>query len=449
MPNYHPLVARAVLRLENNTPAARHAVFERARVILIDQLRIRQPPASNSEITRERVALEDAIRKVETESASPIPRPGSAQARRDTCNESPFPIFERRAIASKAPSGVATLSKRHDTIVELTKTSTSLDAHPASAVDEQNTRALQALYEQARVIFVNQPGIQKPTASDSEIMRRRATLQDAGRKVESESITPAVARKGPTQALSARCTEGSTSGIPEQKTAGDAPPRGPTTFNEGDRPVNKLTETANASILSNLRGIQWLDQLILDGTRPLAPDGLQQDARTVLKWLSIGDTEAIKTKHYDQFGRAIQSYIMEGQTSPAAVQSLDLALNDDIRGVFNRLLDREQAAKIFDEALRSFANVWIALIVGLNLIFIIGLVVSMPTLWTGIAKLSEFYSPFNGWNWIAEVVALSPALGAIAWRDRRLKRPWGAALLKLDFSRTKRLTGAWRGPVST
>ena len=449
MPNYHPLVARAVLRLENNTPAARHAVFERARVILIDQLRIRQPPASDSEITRERAALEDAIRKVEAESASPIPRPGSAQARRDTCNESPFPIFARRAIASKAPSGVATFSKRHDTIVESTKTSTSLDGHPGSGVDEQNTRALQALYEQARVIFVDQPGIQNPTASDSEIMRRRATLQDAGRKVESESITPAVARKGPTQALSARCTEGSTSGIPEQKTPGDAPPRGPTTFNEGDRPVNKLTETANASILSNLRGIQWLDQLILDGTRPLAPDGLQQDARTVLKWLSIGDTEAIKTKHYDQFGRAIQSYIMEGQTSPAAVQSLDLALNDDIRGVFNRLLDREQAAKIFDEALRSFANVWIALIVGLNLIFIIGLVVSMPTLWTGIAKLSEFYSPFNGWNWIAEVVALSPALGAIAWRDRRLKRPWGAALLKLDFSRTKRLTGAWRGPVST
>ena len=279
-------------------------------------------------------------------------------------------------------------------------------------------------------------------------MRRRATPRGAGRKVESESTTPAVAHREPTQALSAKCTEGSTSGIPEQKTPGDAPPGGPT-FNESDRPANKLTETANASILSNLRGIQWLDQLILDGTRPLAPDGLQQDARTVLKWLSIGDTEAIKTKHYDQFGRAIQSYIMEGQTSPAAVQSLDLALNDDIRGVFNRLLDREQAAKIFDEALTSFANVWIALIVGLNLICIIGLVVSMPTLWTGIAKLSEFYSPFNGWNWIAEVVALSPALGAIAWRDRRLKRPWGAALLKLDFSRTKRLARAWRGPLST
>jgi hypothetical protein len=449
MPNYHPLVARAVLRLENNTPAARYAVFERARVILIDQLRIRQPPASDSEITRERAALEDAIRKVEAETASPIPRPGSAQASRDTCNESPFPIFERRAIASKTPRGAATLSERHDTIVEPTKTSAGLDSHPGSRVGEQNTRALQALYERARVIFVDQPGIQKPTASDSEIMRRRATPQDAGGKVESESTTPAVPHREPAQALSARCTVGSTSGIPEQKTPGDAPPRGPTTFNEGDHAANKLTETANASILSNLRGIQWLDQLILDGTRPLAPDGLQQDARTVLKWLSIGDTEAIKTKHYDQFGRAIQSYITEGQASPAAVQSLDLALNDDIRGVFNRLLDREQAAKIFDEALTSFANVWIALIVGLNLICIIGLVVSMPTLWTGIAKLSEFYSPFNGWNWIAEVVALSPALGAIVWRDRRLKRPWGATLLELDFSRTNRLARAWRGSVST
>ena len=449
MPNYHPLIARAVSRLENNTPAARHAVFERARVILIDQLRIRQPPASDSEITRERAALEDAIRKVELEPASPISRPGSEQARRDTCNESPFPIFERRAIANKAPRGAAAFSKPHDAVVELTKTPASLDSHPGPRVGEQNTRALQALYERARVILVDQLRIQQPTASDSEIVRRRTTPQDADRKVELESTTPPVPHTGPAQALSARSNEGGISGIPEQKTPADGPPRGPTTFKEDDRPANELTETTNASILTNLRGIQWLDQLILDGTNPLASDSLQQDARTVLKWLSVGETETIRTKHYDQFGRAIQSYIMEGQASPAAVQSLNLALNDDIRGVFSRLLDREQAATIFDEALTSFANVWIALIVVLNFICIIGLVVSVPTLWTGIAKLSAFYSPLNGWNWIAELVALSPALGAIAWRDRRLKRPWGAALLKLDFSGPKRLARAWRGPVST
>ena len=263
-----------------------------------------------------------------------------------------------------------------------------------------------------------------------------------------ESTTPPVPHTGPAQALSARSNEGGISGIPELKTPADGPPRGPTTFKEDDRPANELTETTNASILTNLRGIQWLDQLILDATNPLAPDSLQQDARTVLKWLSVGETETIKTKHYDQFGRAIQSYIMEGQASPAAVQSLNLALNDDIRGVFSRLLDREQAATIFDEALTSFANAWIALIVVLNFICIIGLVVSVPTLWTGIAKLSAFYSPLNGWNWIAELVALSPAFGAIAWRDRRLKRPWGAALLTLDFSGPKRLARPWRRPIS-
>ena len=81
-----------------------------------------------------------------------------------------------------------------------------------------------------------------------------------------------------------------------------------------------------------------------------------------------------------------------------------------------------QAAMIFDRALTFFANVWVGLIAVLNLIAIIGFVVAAPTLWDGIAKVQEIYSPFNVWNWIVEVVALSPAVGAIAWRDRRLKR---------------------------
>ena len=68
MHDYYPLIARAVSRLEgNNTPKARQAVFERVRIILLDQLRIRQPPASDAEIVRERAALEEAIRKVEAD----------------------------------------------------------------------------------------------------------------------------------------------------------------------------------------------------------------------------------------------------------------------------------------------------------------------------------------------------------------------------------------------
>ena len=253
---------------------------------------------------------------------------------------------------------------------------------------------------------------------------------DGAQQFEPEQTKLAVPQTGSARILSEKC-------IFEENTE-DGPSRATTKFPENDRSANVLTETANASILSNLRGIQWLDRLILDGASPLAPDSVRQDARAVLKWLSVGETEAIKTKHYDQFARAIQRYITEERTptaapTPATAHSPNLSLNDDIRGVFNRLLDREQAAMIFDDALTWFAKVWIALIVVLNFICIIGLVASASNFRTGIAKLSEIYSPLNVWNWVAEAVALSPALGAIAWRDRRLKRPLGAALLTFKF----------------
>ncbi len=55
------------------TPAApgeaRRALYERARAALIAQLRGVQPPLSESEITRERLSLEEAVRKVESEAA--------------------------------------------------------------------------------------------------------------------------------------------------------------------------------------------------------------------------------------------------------------------------------------------------------------------------------------------------------------------------------------------
>jgi hypothetical protein len=69
MADYHPLIARAVAGLEKNTGEARRALYERARTALVAQLRGVVPPLDESEITRERLALEEAIRKVEAESA--------------------------------------------------------------------------------------------------------------------------------------------------------------------------------------------------------------------------------------------------------------------------------------------------------------------------------------------------------------------------------------------
>jgi hypothetical protein len=69
MADYHPLIARAVTGLEKNTGENRRALYERARVALVAQLRGVVPALEESEITRERLALEEAIRKVEAEAA--------------------------------------------------------------------------------------------------------------------------------------------------------------------------------------------------------------------------------------------------------------------------------------------------------------------------------------------------------------------------------------------
>ncbi len=68
MADYYPLIARAVFGLDASAPGeSRRALYERARSALIAQLRSVQPPLIESEITRERLALEEAILMVESE----------------------------------------------------------------------------------------------------------------------------------------------------------------------------------------------------------------------------------------------------------------------------------------------------------------------------------------------------------------------------------------------
>lgn len=85
MADYYPLIARAIAGLDASaTGEARRALYERARTALIAQLRGVEPPLSESEITRERLALEEAVRKVESEAAhrarSPQPAPPPSPA---------------------------------------------------------------------------------------------------------------------------------------------------------------------------------------------------------------------------------------------------------------------------------------------------------------------------------------------------------------------------------
>jgi hypothetical protein len=79
MADYYPLVLRAVSGLDNSTGEIRRALYERARTALVNQLRNADPPLDESEITRERLALEEAIRRVEAE-ADKIARSRAAEA---------------------------------------------------------------------------------------------------------------------------------------------------------------------------------------------------------------------------------------------------------------------------------------------------------------------------------------------------------------------------------
>ena len=61
MADYHPLIARAVEGLGTSSGEARRSLYERARAALVAQLRGIDPPLSEADITRERLALEDAM----------------------------------------------------------------------------------------------------------------------------------------------------------------------------------------------------------------------------------------------------------------------------------------------------------------------------------------------------------------------------------------------------
>lgn len=65
MADYHPLISRLVSGLGDSTEGARRELYERARAALLVQLRTNEPALSERDKFRERMALENAIRRVE------------------------------------------------------------------------------------------------------------------------------------------------------------------------------------------------------------------------------------------------------------------------------------------------------------------------------------------------------------------------------------------------
>ena len=95
MADYHSVLQRAIGNLPQNTGQARREIYDKARKALVRQLESFDPPLPPSEITAQRLALEEAIRRIETEVVrrsatqprpaavappAPAPRPAPAPA---------------------------------------------------------------------------------------------------------------------------------------------------------------------------------------------------------------------------------------------------------------------------------------------------------------------------------------------------------------------------------
>lgn len=120
MADFYPILARAIAGLPDKSPEARRAVYDRARTALVAQLRSLDPPVGEAEIMRERLALDEAMSRVEadydeaetqrpaTTTIRPVPEPEPEPALADTAHEEvgASPVidpFESRPVETQEP----------------------------------------------------------------------------------------------------------------------------------------------------------------------------------------------------------------------------------------------------------------------------------------------------------------------------------------------------------
>lgn len=360
---------------------------------------------------------------------------------------------------------------------ELGRRLMSVDYYPlvsraVSALESDTAVARQALFERLRKILSDQLQKRQPPASRSEMMRQHSALEAAIRRVDFELVArtrdyhphrngadgeqrarllqvivkrtrvvfaePLQEFRHLTTSLRQRFCEKieEVSGYLSWITT---PTRPSILDNSAGKALilcdhysnpREATIPPDLTVVRNLVGVQLLDGLIRTAAQPLALDTVVKDARIVLKWLGVRSAEEIDAQHYEQFASAVYKYALEYQDqavrlAPSTAESPS-ELNSDIRGVLGRLLERAQTERVLNAALSWFGTVWIGLFIVLNLAALI----TLPAV-GGITKLEEIYSPLSLGTWIAEVLALSPGLIAILWKDRRVSHSCGAAVASL------------------
>lgn len=200
MTDYHPLIARAVEGLAKNTGDARRALYERARAALVAQLRSVEPALSESDITKERLALEEAIRKVEGEAA----RKALAEPHTSPRTEPRFearPTQPRRAAAGAGPltsSELFPAPRRERSNTVAAELSSAGRGEPRQ-IEPRQLESFKALSKRVEARQMEQPQsvpdaseaavpaempppASKPTARSRILQARTSSLKDEGLK---------------------------------------------------------------------------------------------------------------------------------------------------------------------------------------------------------------------------------------------------------------------------
>ncbi|MCK1479330.1 hypothetical protein IVB27_32470 [Bradyrhizobium sp. 197] len=152
--------------------------------------------------------------------------------------------------------------------------------------------------------------------------------------------------------------------------------RGKIRFSEDGKAVITLFKDANSSTFIHETGHHWLEELMKDSQHEKAPASIRADADSVLKWLGVDTPFDIKVRHHEQFARGFERYMMEGKAPTQGlarvfeafknwltkiyqtVDRLKSPINDEIRGVFDRLVAlKPEQVKIEPEGAKSFADI--------------------------------------------------------------------------------------------
>jgi hypothetical protein len=142
MADYHAILKRAISALPAPNGEARRAVYEKARTALVNQLKGFDPPLSPSEITQQRLQLEEAIRKVESEAAKGLlkPTPAAPPVR------PPEPIVPAEPAAEAAPETPPSPAPSPEPVVE---EAPSREAPPVVPGRTAPTAALKSVVDEA------------------------------------------------------------------------------------------------------------------------------------------------------------------------------------------------------------------------------------------------------------------------------------------------------------